>query len=103
MNDFTNYHPVVLLIYYIAVLSMTLFLLHPVVLSVSFIGSLLFYGLLTSARKVWKDMRLFMVIFLLIAGTNPLFVHKGETILFYFICMSDQLQKKHWCTVFLLQ
>lgn len=83
MNDFTNYHPVVLLIYYIAVLSMTLFLLHPVVLSVSFIGSLLFYGLLTSARKLWKDMRLFMVIFLLIAGTNPLFVHKGETILFY--------------------
>lgn len=83
MNGFANYHPFVLFIYYIAVLSMTLFLLHPVVLSVSFIGALLFYALLTSARKLWKDMRIFIVVFLLIAGTNPLFVHKGKTILFY--------------------
>lgn len=82
MNGFTNYHPIILFLYYVAIISMTMFILHPVVLSVSFIGALFFYGMITSVRILWKDMRIFIVLLVLIAVTNPLFVHKGETVLF---------------------
>src|SRR5699024_8286160 len=83
MNGFTNYHPIILFLYYVAIISMTMFILHSVVLSVSFIGALFFYGIITSVRILWKDMRIFIVLLVLIAVTNPLFVHKGETVLFH--------------------
>src|SRR5690625_3484351 len=83
MNRFSNYHPFVLFIYYISVLSITMFMMNPYILSLSLLGSLLFYVMLTSMRKFWKEVRFYIFVFLLIAVTNPLFVHKGETILFF--------------------
>src|SRR5699024_7812891 len=83
MNSFSNQHPFVLLVYYIAVLSITIFMMNPFVLCMSLFGSLLFYLMLTSVRKVWQEVRFYLFVFLLIALTNPLFVHKGETILFF--------------------
>ena len=83
MNSFANYHPFVLLIYYIAVLSMTMFMMHPVILFLSLLGSLLFFFMLTSVRTLCKEVRFYLFVFILIAVTNPLFVHKGETILFF--------------------
>lgn len=83
MNSFSNQHPFVLLVYYIAVLSITIFMMNPFVLSMSLFGSLLFYLMLTSVQKVWQEVRFYLFVFLLIALTNPLFVHKGETILFF--------------------
>lgn len=83
MNGFTNYHPIILFLYYVAIVSMTMFILHPVVLSVSFAGALFFYATITSVRTLWKEMQIFLGLLVLIAGTNPLFVHRGETVLFY--------------------
>lgn len=83
MNSFSNQHPFVLLVYYVAVLSITIFMMHPIILIVSLVGSLLFYYMLTSARKLWRELRFYLFVFILIALTNPLFVHKGETILFF--------------------
>ncbi len=83
MNSFSNYHPFVLFVYYVSVLSITMFMMNPYILSLSLLGSLLFYVMLTSVRKFWKEVRFYIFVFLLIAVTNPLFVHKGETILFF--------------------
>jgi len=60
-----------------------MFMMNPYILSLSLLGSLLFYVMLTSMRKFWKEVRFYIFVFLLIAVTNPLFVHKGETILFF--------------------
>jgi len=83
MNSFANYHPFVLLIYYIAVLSMTMFMMHPVILFLSLLGSISFFLMLTSVRTLWREVRFYVFVFILITVTNPLFVHKGETILFF--------------------
>lgn len=83
MRNFASFHPAILFFYYIAVIFTTMFMMHPLILLFSLIGSLLFYTLLTPAKEVWKDIGFYMLIFLLIAVTNPIFVHKGETILFF--------------------
>lgn len=83
MNSTANAHPFILFFYYIAVVGMTVLIMHPVVLSLSLIGSLCFYLMMTSVRMLWKEVRFYIFVFVLIAVTNPLFVHKGETILFF--------------------
>lgn len=83
MNSVANYHPFILFLYYIAVLSMTVLMMHPVVLSLSLVGSLCLYLMVTSIRVLWREIRFYLFVFVLIAVINPLFVHKGETILFF--------------------
>lgn len=60
-----------------------MFLIHPLILFLSLIGSVLFHAMLTTGRKLWRDLVFYAFVLLLIAVTNPLFVHKGETILFF--------------------
>lgn len=83
MNNAANDHPFILILYYILVLGLTVLVMHPVVLTLSLAGSLCFYMMVTSVRTLWKELRFYVFVFLLIALTNPLFVHKGETILFF--------------------
>jgi len=83
MNSFANYHPFVLFAYYLAVISISMFLLHPIILGLSLLGSLVFFALLTSMKKILWAIGFYVLVFLLIAVTNPIFVHKGETILFF--------------------
>lgn len=47
------------------------------------LGSLVFFLLLLPFRIFFKEIVFYLFVFLLIAVTNPLFVHKGETILFF--------------------
>lgn len=83
MRSFATFHPAVLFTYYMIVILITMFFIHPVILSLSLFGSLLFHAMLTSRNKLWKDIVFYSFVLLLIALTNPLFVHKGETILFF--------------------
>lgn len=83
MKSFASFHPVVLFFYYVTVMIITMFMMHPVVLLFSLLGSLLFFAALNPMRTLLRDMRFYILVFLLIAVTNPIFVHKGETILFY--------------------
>ncbi len=62
-------------------------MLNPFILCLSLLGSLLLFIMLTSMRTFWKEVRFYLFVFILIAITNPLFVHKGETILFF---LNDQ-------------
>src|SRR5690625_4784881 len=83
MNSFAYYHPFILFAYYLAVISISMFLLHPIILGLSLLGSLVFFALLTPMKKILRDIGFYVLVFLLIAVTNPIFVHKGETILFF--------------------
>lgn len=82
MQSFATYHPIVLFFYYIIVLTVTVFIIHPFVLVLSIVGSLFFFAFLTPYKLI-KDLGFYMLVFFLIAVTNPIFVHKGESILFY--------------------
>lgn len=78
-----KYHPTVLFLYYLLIISITVFYLHPFLLLFSFIASVLLYSRMTTLKEWIKDLTFYFVLFVLITLTNPLFVHKGETILFF--------------------
>lgn len=83
MKSFASFHPVVIFVYYVAVIILTMFMMHPFILVLSLIGSLFLFALMNPIRVFWRDSCFYVLFFLLIAITNPIFVHKGETILFF--------------------
>lgn len=83
MKSFASMHPVVLFLYYVSVVFMTMFMMHPAILILSLIGALLFFFMLEPKKNFFKDIGFYSLVFLLIAMTNPIFVHQGETILFF--------------------
>lgn len=83
MKSLATFHPFVLFLHYVLVIAITMFMLHPLILLFSLLGSLLFFFMLAPSQQFFKDIGFYIVVFLLIAITNPLFVHKGETILFF--------------------
>jgi len=83
MKSFASMHPVVLFLYYVSVVFMTMFMMHPAILILSLIGALLFFFMLEPKKNFFKDIGFYSLVFLLIAMTNPIFVHRGETILFF--------------------
>src|SRR5699024_330795 len=83
MKSFASMHPVVLFFYYVAVIFITMFMMHPAILILSLIGALLFFLMLETTNQLLRDIVFYIFVFLLIAITNPIFVHRGETILFF--------------------
>lgn len=84
MRGFASFHPSVLFFYYLLVIGMTVFMMHPIILLCSLIGSMTFFLMLTKRKQFIKDLGFYLLVYLLIVITYPLFFHKGETILFFY-------------------
>ena len=85
MTDFFNeYHPVVNAAFFMSVLFMAMFTNHPALQIISFIGAL-FYLLILKGFSGTKGI-LFgsLIMFLMVTLLNPIFNHKGVTIITYF-------------------
>lgn len=81
MKRFSERNPIVLLVYFISTAGIAMFTMHPVLLSLSFSGALLYYFLLCDGHS-FKN-HLFPLCLILGMGLlNPLFYHNGQTILF---------------------
>lgn len=81
MKLFKEYHPLVISVYFISVILSTMIQLHPVFLVISTVSALVYcYDLKFLNRKYLVGIILF---YLIIAISNPIFVHSGTTILFY--------------------
>lgn len=83
MKLLENLHPTVPLLYFLAVTFITMFTLNPVILALSYIGSIALCGMLCGLRELGKSLLYSLPVMLIIALTNPLFVHRGDTILFF--------------------
>ena len=85
MKDcFSGFHPLVNMVYFVFVIVMTAFLLHPVYLGISLTGALLYCGVLQGWKKTGRVLLLFTLPVMVIAIlVNPLFNHYGVTTLFY--------------------
>lgn len=82
-DNFSSFHPVVNMLYFLIVLLCTMFSMHPVLICISFVcgtGYLLYLKGIKNVLKSFAYMSV-MVIFILII--NPLFNHEGATILYY--------------------
>lgn len=83
MNAFSSYHPVVLLLYFAAVLLVAMFTQNPVLLCLALLGGVSFCTLLERPRDFLHNIAFYFPLFLMIAVTNPLFSHNGVTPLFF--------------------
>lgn len=83
MNYFSSLHPISSAVYFISVFVITMFSQNPILLLFSLVGSILFFIKIEKNLRFFKDFGIFLLIFLIISLTNPLFSHKGATILFF--------------------
>jgi len=82
---FYSYHPILNILFFTIVISMTVFLINPIILFISYIGAFA-YSLKLNGRKALKFNLLYMLPLMMIAvAINVLFVHEGATILGYFV------------------
>ena len=83
MNRLKLLHPINIFTYFILVTIITLLTQNPIIIGLSFISSILLYISLKGFNALVKNLVYTIPFILLLALTNPLFVHKGETILFF--------------------
>lgn len=84
-NTFETYHPIINFTFFCIVIICSMFFMHPILLCISVFSSFS-YSLYLNGRKALK----FNIIFLLpviitVSLLNPLFNHRGMTILGYFM------------------
>ncbi len=83
MKSFSSFHPIVLFCYYAAVFIITISRMNPILIACSLFGGVLFFTMLNPVKRVAKEIGFYVLVFLLVAVANMLFVHNGETILFF--------------------
>ncbi len=112
MRSFSMYHPAAVLIYFVCVLVITMFINIPLILILSLSGAWV-YHLLQDKGNFIRSIRFDIIIFLVIAVANPIFTHRGKTILlfmngkpitlealFYGVCMAVMMIGViHWCRI----
>ena len=82
-QGFSTYHPVVNFIFFVMVIGTAMFFLHPVLLGISFTGALA-YALYLEGRKILRFLLIFLLPMMVVLSlVNPLFNHRGVTILTY--------------------
>lgn len=82
-KGFSMYHPITNAIYYMAVIGTAIFIMHPVYMAISFLSAAAYEVYLNKGKGLRKVCGLIPV-FLLMALINPLFSHRGITLIFYF-------------------
>lgn len=83
MRAFAEYHPLVLLIYFLSVLIVAMFVSNPVLQTLALLGGVLFCFMLQSRKEIIGNMGFYIPMFVIVAVTNPLFSHNGVTPLFF--------------------
>ena len=83
MKAFANYHPAVLLAYFLSVISVEMFAVNPVFQLSALLGGILFCCMLSKRSETAGNIGFYIPMFLLVAITNPLFSHNGVTPLFF--------------------
>jgi energy-coupling factor transport system permease protein len=83
-DTFTAYHPIINFIYFLTVILCSMFFMHPVFLLISVISAFA-YSIYLNGMKAMKFNLLYLLpSMVIVAMINPLFNHRGITILFYF-------------------
>ncbi|MBO5371515.1 MAG: energy-coupling factor transporter transmembrane protein EcfT [Lachnospiraceae bacterium] len=82
-NTFSAYHPFINLLFYIGAMVFGMILMHPAFLLCSVALAFAYYMALANQKS--KYLFRMLVLFLVVAFTNPFFNHSGEKILFIYM------------------
>ncbi|ARJ37736.1 hypothetical protein CSV71_12825 [Sporosarcina sp. P21c] len=83
MSAFSNFHPILLLVYVTVVLVTMFSSFHPIIVALAMTGGILYFFMLHGVRSASKDLIYYFFVFLLIAAAYPSYVHNGFTPLFF--------------------
>lgn len=83
MKYFDRLHPISAFVYFFVMILVAMLTMHPVIIVVCYSTGIIFCGMLTGLKNVAKSLAYSIPLTLLIAITNPIFSHRGETILFF--------------------
>lgn len=83
MKALEQRHPFVILFYFAMIISLTMLTLNPILIILTFIGSIGFVVSLFGIKHALKSLAYSLILLIILAITNPIFVSKGETVLFF--------------------
>ena len=83
MRYFDRLHPISAFFYFLMMLLCAMLTMNPIIVSLCYIFGILFCGMLIGAKKLFLSLACTVPLMLVIALINPLFVHKGATVLFF--------------------
>ena len=81
-DAFSDFHPAVNLCYFAAAIGLSMFLMHPVFLTVSLVSACAYLWYLQGGRGLVRQVGYLLPVLLFTALLNPLFNDRGDTILF---------------------
>lgn len=82
-SSFAELHPIVNFTYFVVVIGISMFSMHPIFLGMTFFVSF-YYSIWLKGKKAIKfNLGSMLPIIVFMAVINPLFVHRGKTVLFY--------------------
>ena len=84
MSEFKTYHPIVNFTYFLFIIVFSCLLMHPLCLIFSLVSAFTYSLMLKGRGKALKSLKYMLPLLFLTAIINPLFNHRGETILAYF-------------------
>lgn len=83
MKKFSRLNSGILFLFFLSVIGITMFTQNVYLRAISLVISIInacFFDVITD---YFKDFRFYLAVFLVITVSNPLFVHRGNTVLFY--------------------
>ncbi|MBO5408289.1 MAG: energy-coupling factor transporter transmembrane protein EcfT [Clostridia bacterium] len=83
MNEFKTYHPIVNFVYFVFVIGLSCFLMHPVCLCTSLIAGFSYSVMLKGKKAIRTNLLYMLPIIFVTALLNPMFNHEGITVLTY--------------------
>ena len=83
MRYFDRLHPAVAFVYFALIIVIAMLSTNPIVIAICYLSSIIFCGMLLGIKKLLASLAYNIPLLILLAATNPIFVHKGETILFF--------------------
>lgn len=84
MSYLERLHPIAAFCYLAVMTVLAMLTMHPFTTAVCFLSGVLLCGRLIGLRRLLRSLAYSVPLMLLLALTNPLFVHKGKTVLFLF-------------------
>ena len=83
MKKFSRLNSGVLFLYFLSVICITMFTQNVYLRAISVVISIINACIFDVITDYFKDFRFYLAVFLVITVSNPLFVHRGNTVLFY--------------------
>lgn len=80
---FESFHPLVTMAFFVTVIAVTMLFMHPVFLGISFISAMVFMIIINGRAALISLVKYILPLIILVSLGNPLFNHRGITMLFY--------------------